>query len=668
MWEQPTVRDDTTYEDAPHHPARKRRRQVNSIAAAVFAGAMAVSGLAKAQAPVLTINNEFLNVTRLTSALLVAGPPEVAREMAIFTSAMFDGANAASGLTYAPVAYAGPAVSGASVDAAALSAGYTALRAIFANDIWHASPGGNLALQTAMVNRIDATYTAAVSSLSGSTASIAAGLALGVTAGNANLTARGYTPGNNAMLALDGSSSAILNGISMPYTAPAFPLPGQYIPPNQSPGGGRIAMFPQWGTVAPVGLTTGQMTALEAAVPGPPPVTDPNSSYATNLLQTQCQGAGAPQTAIANICAAAGFGTQTAAMAKSALFWNDPGSTEQPPGHWLDIVDTLIQTQGLSTLNAARMASLVSQAEADAGIGAWAIKYQDTLWRPVTAIHDCTGWNASFTTCDPTWTSLIATPPHPDYLAGHPAFSGAAAKVLTNYLGPNVGFNSTSDTYCNGGGSATWRSATTSLVVACTVSAGTSSFAMGGGATFYGTAADCTAATGAVATDGGGNALSCTLGGTAYFFNTAAGCGAAGGTVTPGGGGTQTCALNTKTYSFLPSDPNYGTGCNNIVNGGANDSPLICPITETFATFEDASSGVNGSTFSRVAGGIHTPFAVLDAQTLGEQIGQLISSENNIPEPGTLALLAFGLSMTAGLRRYRLAPSLNRAAASTGGA
>ena len=88
-----------------------------------------------------------------------------------------------------------------------------------------------------------------------------------------------------------------------------------------------------------------------------------------------------------------------------------------------------------------------------------------------------------------------------------------------------------------------------------------------------------------------------------------------------------------------------------------NGSPLICPITETFAGFQAASSGDLGSTFSRVAGGIHTPQAVYDALALGNAIGAIvaqnagISNNPNIPEPGTLALLTVGLAGVGVLRR-----------------
>src|SRR5205085_880909 len=115
---------------------------------------------------------------------------------------------------------------------------------------------------------------------------------------------------------------------------------------------------------------------------------------------TECQGNGrALSSAIKAACGAAGIGLETTAQATAALFWNDPGTTYQPPGHWLDIADSLIQSQPVlqSTLQAARLASLVGQAENDAGIVAWGVKYQANLWRPITAIQDCKTWNANFT-------------------------------------------------------------------------------------------------------------------------------------------------------------------------------------------------------------------------------------------------------------------------------
>jgi hypothetical protein len=271
----------------------------------------------------------------------------------------------------------------------------------------------------------------------------------------------------------------------------------------------------------------------------------------------------------------------------------------QPPGHWLQITNNVMTSttpgQNLNELQQARLSALVGIAEADAGIGAWDVKYYNmqmgSLWRPITAITGiaatvsggspdtgCTvgtpaPWNSAFTTCDPAWASLIATPPHPDYVAGHPAFSGAGATVLAAFFGTdNIAFASTSDTYCNFG--APVRDATGSIT-GCTV-----------------------------------------------------------------------------------SDPHVPvTQCNDIPSGGTmfNNSPLICPIIEEFNSFSEASSGPDGATFSRVAGGIHTPFAVNDARQLGDLIGADDFADNLqfVPEPATSLLLLPGLAGLLLSRRWQ---------------
>jgi len=262
-----------------------------------------------------------------------------------------------------------------------------------------------------------------------------------------------------------------------------------------------------------------------------------------------------------------------------------------PPGHWLQIADTIAVQEELDLLQTARATATVGLAVGTAGIGAWAIKYQDVAWRPVTAIQfSPTGWNQYFTTSDPTWSSLIALPPHPDYVAGHPAVSGAAATALAAVLGSDsVTFTSTSNTYCNGG-----TAARNSL----------------------------------------GNVMSCTSG-TIYPIATA-GC-ANGGTLVYDNGSPQTvigCTLNGIPQTVI------GGGCNNAgsqpvlnppslgnpgytANPLYNGSPLICPIAETYTSLSQASGGFLGAEFSRVVGGIHTPAAVVEALALGNAIGNL---------------------------------------------
>ena len=186
---------------------------------------------------ILTWNNELLDAIRQTSALLVNGPPEVAREIAMVGTGMFDAVNAATGLTYRPYAYTGPAVSGASADAAALSAGYRVMTSIFSSSLWQmAPPAGNPVIADSVLASINTTYNTALAGLNLSDPRCNGGLSLGQTAAGEIIANR----------ATDGSFPAIITGLS-PYTPPGSgTVPGVYVPPSAS--GGRPAMFPTWGT------------------------------------------------------------------------------------------------------------------------------------------------------------------------------------------------------------------------------------------------------------------------------------------------------------------------------------------------------------------------------------------------------------------------------------
>src|ERR1700739_5179289 len=82
---------------------------------------LASSVFASGSNVVVDVNNALLNIIQNTSAALVDGPPEVAREIALIDGAMFDAVDAASGSPYPPIAYNGGPVSGAEPNAAALA-------------------------------------------------------------------------------------------------------------------------------------------------------------------------------------------------------------------------------------------------------------------------------------------------------------------------------------------------------------------------------------------------------------------------------------------------------------------------------------------------------------------------------------------------------------------
>jgi hypothetical protein len=410
---------------------------------------------------VIDVNNALLNIIQNTSGALVDGPPEAAREIALIDGAMFDAVNAASGSPFMPIAYQGGRVSGASPDAAALQAALTVMNNLYGPSslyqqfqgvtgatYYPSIPGyknasvGPTAAQmndvNAQIGRINAELVAL-----GTTASVTAGISLGTAAGNAML----------AVSANDGGEAASLQTLT-PFVPTNQGTAGVYVPPSNRP-----AMTPTWGTVAPIGISSVNLAALEATIPVAYAATNQgltSQAYALQVLQTECQGTSTALPGnVASTCLAAGFAPESAAEAQAALYWNDPGGTLQPPGHWLQIADTIATQKNFNLLDTAAATATVGLALHAAGIGAWAIKYQEVAWRPVTAIQDCAAWSPNFTSCDAIWSPLIVTPPHPDYVAGHPAFSGAAATALAAVLGTDsVTFTSTSGTYCNGGATA----------------------------------------------------------------------------------------------------------------------------------------------------------------------------------------------------------------------
>jgi len=518
----------------------RKERPPRAVLCGLAAMVLSVSVYAgPARADAITLwNTEMLDLIRGTSRLLVSGPPIDARDIAILGTSMFDAVNAAQGASLPSFIYSGGPVPGASADAAALASGYHALTTMFAAPVWSDPVGGDAALiNGTILPRIATTYGTALAALyagaggdAGKIEAIDKGLLLGQAAATSVAAAR----------ASDGSAKAVIDGLT-PYVPPGSgTVPGVYVPPATRP-----AMLPTWGDLLePFGVTRAQRDAIKASAPHTFPSFG-SEAYAKGLLETQCMGfsTGTPLSAgAAAACAAAGFSGRTDAQVNAALFWNDPGTSMHPPGHWLQIATTIMNDRNLSLLDKARLTALLGQGMSDAGAMAWDIKYDLDTWRPITAIRTCetdtaagtVSWNPFFTTCDTDWQSLIATPPHPDYVAGHPAFSAAAATIIAGFIRTDdVSFCSTSDAYING-----------------------------------------------------------TLG-------------------------------------------------------------PVPEITMCFDKLSDANGGPLGATYSRVLGGIHTPFAVNDAEDIGRMIANQILWNNQIPEPGTLALVGLSVAVLGGLRRLR---------------
>lgn len=605
-----------------------------------------------AHADVITdVNDQMLNIIENTSASMIDGPPEVANEIMLVDTAMYDAVNAASGSPIQSFSYTGGPVTGADASAAALQAAITVMDNLYINPstslyqqyagvkgssyfssaVLSANPsyaGLSIGPSTTQMSAVESDVAALQTELN----AINAGDSGSMVTASTNLG----TAAGNAAIALNdasGSQAAMLATIQTPYTEnPTYAgQAGEYVPPS-----GRPALQPTWGSVAPVGLSNSQVASAAASIPGQNPLN--SQAYALELLQTECEGASTDISSIEATCQANGFGPEGTTEATAALFWNDPGGTAQPPGHWLQIADNVAAATNLDLLQHARADALVGIALEDAGIVTWGTKFgdaqlnpsNDPTWRPITAItydaseENCGGWNSYFTTCLSSWSSLIATPPHPDYVAGHPAFSGAAATALVAAIGTDsVTFSSSSQNYCNGG---------------------------------------------TTTTDADGNIIACTLNSITYSLS-GAGCAGLGTPVYDSVGNLIGCSLNGQAESIT------GGGCNNAgsepvlnsdgtVNSAYNASPLICSIAETYDSIEQASGGYLGAEFSRVVGGIHTPDAVQDALTLGDSIGTLVASDDLVPEPPMAPVLAGAIMVLGLVRRRRMSASSGSSSAS----
>jgi hypothetical protein len=201
--------------------------------------------------------------------------------------------------------------------------------------------------------------------------------------------------------------------------------PGQW---RRTPPFFRPPTDPHWRHVRPFGIPG----AARFAAP-PPPALD-SSDYAAAFNEVKSLGALQSET-------------RTAEQKQIAEFWSDFSYTAMPPGHWHEIAAAIARNRNLPLAECARLFALLGIAHADAGIACWETKYRYNTWRPVTAIRRAAEDNNDATIPEAAWTSLLVSPPFPEYTSGHSSFSKAAATVLARFLGTDtVSFTAQSDT------------------------------------------------------------------------------------------------------------------------------------------------------------------------------------------------------------------------------
>ncbi|MFV8226042.1 vanadium-dependent haloperoxidase [Christiangramia aquimixticola] len=103
-----------------------------------------------------------------------------------------------------------------------------------------------------------------------------------------------------------------------------------------------------------------------------------------------------------------------------------------PGGHWMGIVKIACKKDNADFNKSVYAYSKTAIALADGFISCWDEKYRSSLVRPETLINKY---------IDENWTSVLQTPPFPEYTSGHSVVSGAAAIALTDIFGDDFAFD-----------------------------------------------------------------------------------------------------------------------------------------------------------------------------------------------------------------------------------
>lgn len=132
-----------------------------------------------------------------------------------------------------------------------------------------------------------------------------------------------------------------------------------------------------------------------------------------------------------------------------AEYWSDGPNTEQPPGHWMLFAQWISARDHHTLDDNVKMFFALSNALFDTSIATWDAKRNYDSVRPVTAIpilfrgKKIRAWGgpgkgtvemdgAQWIPYQP---ATFPTPPFPEYVSGHSAYSAAAARILELWTG-----------------------------------------------------------------------------------------------------------------------------------------------------------------------------------------------------------------------------------------
>jgi membrane-associated phospholipid phosphatase len=362
------------------------------VAAAIAAAALCVPSIASADVVV------DWNATLVNAMYTAHTAPQLGTRIgAIVQTSVFDSVN---GITRRYSQFRpdllGTAPHGASAPAAAASAAYTALVALFPGAAFKATFDAQLAASLAQISHQEGEE------------------------GGSRAVSRGVDWGKSV-------ANAILAWRSGDGLTPVPPL-SDYVP-------GTLAgdWLPQPGIVNPVFRQFAKMAPWTMSSPSQfrptsrPSLTSPQ--YLADLLQVKLLG---------NVASV------TPEHFDIAWFWQ--GKFDTVATIWNRTADSLAMTRHRSITDNARIFGLLNVALADSTIAVWEAKNWFNFWRPITAIQ----------VTDPSWKPTIPTPNHQEFPSGHSGASGAAAAVLASFFGERTTFTVVSDGVAGAGGTRTF--------------------------------------------------------------------------------------------------------------------------------------------------------------------------------------------------------------------
>ena len=202
-----------------------------------------------------------------------------------------------------------------------------------------------------------------------------------------------------------------------PYSEPL--LPGRWQP---TPPANAAATFTHVQQAAPLAM----VSSTQFLPVRPPTLT--SAAYATDLNEVKAIGKSDSLTRTAEQ-------TTTARIWASIAASGAPGTATHFSQIWQNIARDISQERGMSLVETARLFVLMNVSIHDALQTTLTSKFIYGVWRPVTAIRQADTDLNPATDPDPSWSTLIPTPPYPSYAGNMATIGASAARVIALAIG-----------------------------------------------------------------------------------------------------------------------------------------------------------------------------------------------------------------------------------------